>query len=116
MFGESSPLAKLEGLDAKVLLIGVGFDKCTCLHLAEYRTGAPKTDNSFAALVDGNREWTTVSDVAVNDESFVDLGSELMKEGNVVEGNIGAAKCYLFSLREAVRFAERWMVLHRTST
>ncbi|KAH7192894.1 uncharacterized protein B0J16DRAFT_411539 [Fusarium flagelliforme] len=115
MFGKNSPLARLEELDAKVLLIGVGFDKCTCFHLAEYRTGAPKANNSFAALVDGNREWTTVSDVSVNDEGFGDLGGGFLKEGNVVEENIGAAKCYLFSLKEAVSFAERWMTLHRTS-
>ena len=115
MFGENSPLARLEELDAKVLLIGVGFDKCTCLHLAEYRTGAPKADSSFAALIDGVREWITVSDVAVNDEGFTNLGSEFLKMEKVVRGNIGAAECYLFSLKEAVSFAERWMTLHRTS-
>ncbi|KAI1056321.1 hypothetical protein LB507_002314 [Fusarium sp. FIESC RH6] len=115
MFGENSPLARLEELDAKVLLVGVEFDKCTCLHLAEYRIGAPKADNSFAALIEGVREWTTVSDVAVNDEGFTDLGREFLREGKVAKGNIGAAASYRFSLREAVSFAERWMVLHRTS-
>ncbi|KAJ4122949.1 hypothetical protein NW768_009940 [Fusarium equiseti] len=115
MLGEHSPLARLEEVDAKVLLIGVGFDKCTCFHLAEYRTGSPKADTSFAALVEGVRNWTTVSDVAINDEDFIDVGRDFLKEGNVVEGKIGAAKCYLFPLREAVKFAEQWMVLHRAS-
>ncbi|CAG7559400.1 unnamed protein product [Fusarium equiseti] len=115
MLGEYSPLARLEEVDAKVLLIGIGFDKCTCFHLAEYRTGSSKADTSFAALVDGVRKWTTVSDVAINDEDFMDVGKDFLEEGIVVEGKIGAAKCYLFSLREAVRFAEQWMVLNRTS-
>lgn len=35
--GEQSPLARLYDLDARILLLGVGFDKCTALHLAEQR-------------------------------------------------------------------------------
>src|SRR5690348_4013758 len=34
--GEHSPLARLAEVQAKVLLVGVGYDKCTAFHLAEY--------------------------------------------------------------------------------
>jgi aminoglycoside 3-N-acetyltransferase len=35
--GEASPLARLYDLDAWVLLLGVGYQRNTCFHLAEYR-------------------------------------------------------------------------------
>jgi aminoglycoside 3-N-acetyltransferase len=35
MFGEHSPLARLEEVGAQVLLLGVGYDVCTAFHLAE---------------------------------------------------------------------------------
>jgi aminoglycoside 3-N-acetyltransferase len=113
MFGEYSPLARLEELDAKVLLVGVGFNKCTCFHLAEYRIGSQKAETSFAAFVDGVREWMTVSDVDINDEDFLSLGNDFVESGNVTMGYIGAAPCQLFSLKEAVKFAQRWMISHR---
>ncbi|CEI39790.1 hypothetical protein FVEN_g2071 [Fusarium venenatum] len=114
MLGERSPLARLEELDAKVLLLGVDFDKCTCFHLAEYRIGPQTSDNSFAASVNGVREWVTVSDVAINDDDFLELGKEFLREGDVMRGHIGAASCYLFSLKKAVKFAQKWMASHRT--
>lgn len=57
MMGEKSPLARLEECSAKVLLLGVGYQVCTFLHLAEYRTGGRKFQNSFAAMVDDERTW-----------------------------------------------------------
>ena len=37
IFGEGSPIARLYELDGKVLLLGVGYDKNTSLHLADSR-------------------------------------------------------------------------------
>ena len=39
--GERSPLARLEELHARVLLLGAGYDACTGFHLAEYRIPSP---------------------------------------------------------------------------
>jgi aminoglycoside 3-N-acetyltransferase len=61
-------------------------------------------------LVDGVREWVTVSDVSVNDEDFLELGKDSIKETSVTKGQIGAAQCHLFSLLEAVKFAEQAVV------
>lgn len=38
---EGSPIAKLYDLDAKVLLLGVGYDKNTSIHLADARANYP---------------------------------------------------------------------------
>ncbi|KAF4834858.1 SPBc2 prophage-derived aminoglycoside N(3')-acetyltransferase-like protein YokD [Colletotrichum tropicale] len=68
--GENSPLAKLEQLEARILLLGTAFDTCTAFHLAEYRNVAPLESNSFAAIVDGSRQWVTVRDITLNDDDF----------------------------------------------
>lgn len=118
-FGESSPLAKLEAADAWVLLIGVGWDRCTALHLAEYRlqSPAPLVDNSFAIKVDGQRQWMTVEDlVPITDDDFEDLGADFERDCQVVRAKIGAAECRLFSLREVVEYARVWMDKHRNAT
>lgn len=41
IFGEGSPIGKLYELDGYVLLIGVGYDKNTSLHLADVRADYP---------------------------------------------------------------------------
>ncbi|KAL7931347.1 hypothetical protein V8C35DRAFT_323774 [Trichoderma chlorosporum] len=115
--GESSPLAKLEAVDAWVLLLGVGWDKCTAFHLAEYRFQSPRfEDNSFAINVDGQRQWVTVKDVIITDEDFEKLGTDFERDHKVVRGTVGAAECRLFSLREAVEYATSWMDRNRTVT
>lgn len=41
--GSGSPLQKLYDLDAKVLLLGIGYERCTCLHLSESKlAGVPR--------------------------------------------------------------------------
>ncbi|KAF4959050.1 hypothetical protein FGADI_1928 [Fusarium gaditjirri] len=116
MLGEKSPVARLEKLNAKVLLIGVGFNCCTSFHLAEYRVNSPKADISFAVSVNGVREWATVSDVSVSEEDFLALGKDFVEQNSVTKGQIGAANCHFFSLANAVKFAEQWFLSHRTPT
>ncbi|UKZ83981.1 hypothetical protein TrVFT333_011797 [Trichoderma virens FT-333] len=115
--GESSPLAKLEAVDAWVLLLGVGWDKCTAFHLAEYRFQSPRLeDNSFAINIDDQRQWITVKDVAITDEDFERLGADFERDCKVVRGTVGAAECRLFPLREAVAYATSWMNKNRAKT
>jgi aminoglycoside 3-N-acetyltransferase len=52
--GERSPLARLYDLDAHVLLLGVGHDRNTSLHLAETRSGIAEPDSDrFPELLAG---------------------------------------------------------------
>lgn len=114
--GERSPLARLEEAGARVLLLGVGFGSCTAFHLAEYRLPAPRVDNSFAVTTPQGRRWRTVRDVSVSDERFGDLGAAFEQERPVLRGTVGAATARLFSLAEAVAFAEVWLAEHRPRT
>ena len=105
--GESSPLARLEEVDAKVVLLGVGYDRCTAFHLAEYRIDSSIVDNSFAAMADGQRQWVSVKDRRINSDDFEEIGQAFASRE--VQGKVGGATPRVFSLREAVEFATTWM-------
>jgi aminoglycoside 3-N-acetyltransferase len=112
--GERSPLARLEAMGARVLLLGAGFGSCTAFHLAEYRIPTPKIDNSFAITTPQGRCWTTVRDIDVDSDDFEELGTAFAAERPVEVGRVGAAVTRLFSLADAVAYAEVWLAEHRT--
>ncbi|MFC9847690.1 aminoglycoside N(3)-acetyltransferase [Streptomyces sp. NPDC060223] len=107
--GERSPLARLELLDARVLLLGAGYDACTAFHLAEYRIPSPLVEVGRPAA-DG---WEKVTEVSITSERFDELGSDFERDRPVVRGRVGAADTRLFPVADAVAYAERWLALHR---
>ncbi|MGW2818814.1 aminoglycoside N(3)-acetyltransferase [Streptomyces sp. NPDC001415] len=115
--GEDSPLARLYDLHAQVLLLGVGFNVCTTFHLAEYRVPRPvRRRYNCVITLDGQRQWWTYEDVALNDGDFGTLGTDferLSPAGTVRTGRVGSATARLFSLRKAADFAQHWLPEHR---
>nr|WP_225877463.1 AAC(3) family N-acetyltransferase [Streptomyces resistomycificus] len=109
--GEHSPLARLERLGARVLLLGVGYDVCTAFHLAEYRVpGRPRL--SYACVVadeQGRRAWYHYDDVALDASPFAELGRAYEATGAVTRGRVGDADCRLLSLAPAVAHAVEWL-------
>ncbi|KAJ6787239.1 hypothetical protein PWT90_07023 [Aphanocladium album] len=116
MMGDRSPLARLEEADAKVLLIGVGWDKCTAFHLPESQLpSTPRKPNSFAAIVDGKREWVTVEDMDADSDDFEALGADFEAQTDAVRRyKIGAAESRVFAITEAINFAQTWLLTHRS--
>jgi len=115
--GEDSPLARLYDLDARVLLLGVGFDVCSAFHLAEYRLPKPPR-RTYRCVVSthGERHWWEYEDVVLDDSDFGALGAdfESSESGSVVlRGQVGAASCRLLPLRDAVDYAVEWLSVHR---
>lgn len=116
IFGEGSPLDKLYQLDARILLIGVGYDKNTSLHLAETRAAFPGKafgEESSAIMRNGKREWVTYRTQAVDDGDFVRLGEQYDKEADIRVVRIGNADVRLLSQRHLVDWAVAWMEKHR---
>lgn len=111
--GEGSPLAALERVGARVLLLGVGFDVCTAFHLAEYRVPTPKMEFGCAMLTERGREWVTYSDVATNSDDFGSLGAAYEPTATLSRGRVGAADARLFPAAEAVAFAVDWLRTNR---
>ncbi len=114
-FGPRSPLPALETAGARVLLLGAGFDSCTCLHLAETRIpGAPTQEESCAvAGSDGRQQWVTYSDVVSDEGDFPELGAAFVAAGGVRTGPVGAATAQLFPLADVVAFGVDWLPKNR---
>ncbi|GHD97540.1 aminoglycoside N(3)-acetyltransferase [Streptomyces alanosinicus] len=108
--GERSPLARLEKLGARVLLLGAGYAACTSFHLAEYRIPGPLVAVGRPAPGGG---WETVTEVAITSDRFDELGHDFERDRPVVRGKVGAADVRLFPVADAVAYAERWLPLHR---
>lgn len=106
--GSTSPLGALYRLGAKVLLAGVGFDRCTALHLAErIRWPHRGTLREGAALtVDGERRWVRF-DVPelMDDEAFIPIGESALAAGIGTVGKLGDGKGTLIGMRQLVDHA-----------
>lgn len=112
--GELSPLAVMYDLGAKVLLLGVGYDRNTSFHLAEYRVpGGQREDQASAILRDGKRVWQTYRDLDLDDGPFPEIGVAFEGTGAVTIGSVGSATAKVFSQRPAVDFARDWLIKHR---
>ncbi len=115
--GEGSPLKTLYDLGASILLIGVGFDKCTALHLAESRSGlaADRIPNGAPLLVDGQRQWVEFTEPAVDDSDFAAVGEAFAaaQPDKVTAGRMGTAKAFRVDLASLVDFAAGWMAANR---
>ena len=104
LLGTQSPLGLLAKLDARVLLLGVGFDKCTAFHLGEDR--ALPEERPYRCKI--GDEWRDFKALSCQDTDFAELGArfERAHSGRVRHGRLGAASTRLFPLALAADFAE----------
>ena len=116
--GEQSPLARLYDLGGSVLLLGVGHDNNTSLHLAEYRAtwpGRTLAQNGAPVMQDGRRQWVTFDDVDTDSDDFAAIGTAYAAAGQPLRtGKVAQANCLLLPQRALVDFAVRWMEANRS--
>ena len=116
IFGENSPVDKLYKLNGHVLLIGVGYDKNTALHLAETKANFSSkkfSEESSAIYVNGKREWITYTTQAVDDCDFIKLGEIYEKENNLPVHKIGHAEIRLIKQKPLIDWTVNWMEENR---
>ena len=105
-FGDDSPIGKCLKLDAKVLLLGVGYNRCSCLHYAETMLAKEKVRLGASVLENGKAVWKYFYDTDFDEDRFPAIGHAWEAEGAPVSiGLIGQAECRLFPMREAVKYA-----------
>lgn len=110
--GEDSPLARVYDLEGKVLLLGVGHDRNTSLHLCEYRAdwpGRKVIKYGSAILIGEARQWVNCDDLEVNSGDFAEIGWDFIQSGRVKMGNVGGGKSQLMSQRDLVDFGVDWI-------
>ncbi len=113
--GEASPLAALDAAGARVLLLGVGYDRCTAIHLAEYRIpGVRRRTNACVMATATGRRWVTFQGTALDATDFPKLGADFERDpGAVRVAPVGGATARLLGLRDVVRYAIAWLPAHR---
>ena len=118
IFGDGSPIGRLYDLDGYVLLIGVGYDKNTSLHLADARAVYPGkhmvTEHS-AVFEGGKRVWKAYETLYVDGKDFCQIGEAFEKTSRVKKVTLGNATLRLMRQRELVDFAVRWIEKYRRS-
>jgi aminoglycoside 3-N-acetyltransferase len=107
--GEGSPLARIYDLDGCVLLLGVGYDRNSSFHLAEYRApGSGIIERASPLLEAGQRVWKSYTDRGIGTTFFPRIGDEFEAAGHARLGQVGSATARLFSQRAVVDFATAW--------
>jgi aminoglycoside 3-N-acetyltransferase len=115
-FGDRSPLGRFYELDGRVLLLGVGYDRNTSLHLAEHRAdfkGKVWQKEGCAISTGGTRRWVEYTMLALETDDFEAIGSAFETARPVQFGDVGAAPARLMRVRDLVDFAVDWMERQR---
>lgn len=117
--GEGSPLARIYDLGGSVLLLGVGHDSNTSIHLAEYRATFPtkRTLQEGAPIsVAGRRRWTTFEDIDLDSSDFERIGKDFLESdlaSGVRRSRAGRTNCQLIPQRALVDFSVDWLEENR---
>lgn len=107
VLGDRSPLGWMHRAGAHVLLLGVGFDKCTAFHLGEDSSSVSPTRSYWFKVGNG---WKNVRGARdYNDSDFDELGGlfSAAHSDYLSTGLVGAAASTLFPLALAADFAEK---------
>ncbi|MFC1443145.1 AAC(3) family N-acetyltransferase [Streptacidiphilus sp. N1-10] len=106
--GPDTPLGRLYRGGGLGLLLGVGFDRFTPFHLAEYLLPDRPT-RAYACKIGppGQARWVRFRDLWLPDRNFAELGRRVSASVPVAEGRVGEASALLVPVRPAVDAALR---------
>lgn len=110
--GERSPVAALEAVAARTLMLGVGYESCTVLHLAEYRQSRRPPMQRYRCYVRrgrNNRQRLEFRAPRLNAAPFGEIGLEIERAGLSRRGIVGDASALLLTIPPAVKIAVEWM-------
>ncbi len=104
--GQESPIGKLYKNHGKVLLLGVGFKRCTAVHLAEYIANVDYllTDNPVVLFgkVNGVNKFARIKKYPGSSEYFDKITPELRRKDLLREIHFRSGTMTLFSLKPVV--------------
>ncbi len=115
--GENSPLARIYDLKGWILLLGVGQENNTSLHLAEVRAeySSKKEIRQWAPVfLAGVRQEISLRELEEHSEEFDWIGKAYQEAGGtMVTGKIGNAQTLLIPQQELIDFAVEWITQNR---
>jgi aminoglycoside 3-N-acetyltransferase len=110
--GLDGPMGRLaERPEMKVLMIGVGWNRCSALHTAEtMAVNRRLCVRHFKDLRQTPPRWVHARDVADDHENwFPEIGAAFEATGAVVSGRVGDAQARFFSMCDLLAFAAPWL-------
>jgi len=103
--GPRGPWARMAAIDASIVLLGVGLERCTILHHAERMADVPYQEAAayaFPTLIDGERHWLEVDAAGGNcSEGFPVLTERIPHR----KAQVGAASTMILSAARTVEVA-----------
>ncbi|MFW8594263.1 aminoglycoside N(3)-acetyltransferase [Cribrihabitans neustonicus] len=109
--GPETPLGRLaHRRKMKILLIGVGWNRCSALHTAETLAQYRRTKLRRFKTGPGNAAWIETPDVADDlGRLFPAAGAAFEAAGQVGRGTLGHAECRICPYGALVDFASGWI-------
>lgn len=111
--GEDSPLARVYDLEGWILLLGVGHENNTSMHLAEFRADFPgkkEIQQGAPIFQDGIRCWVKLDELEENSEEFEEIGKAYQESGGkILAGQVRNAQAELIPQQDLVNFTVGWM-------
>ena len=117
--GQGGPLGRFYMHGGKVLLLGVGYESCTLLHLGERLAMQDRTRSKVlggaAMMVEGQRQWVELWSIETNHDDFPSLGEafERARPASITRGRVGLGQARLIEGGALVDFASKWVEHHR---
>lgn len=101
-------------VDGSVLLLGVGIDRCSSMHLVEETVGIP---NEIVAVFTPPEEIRNDYDPSLwnlgygttPDDAWMKVYTEADRRGLIKHQQIGQADCCLFKARSVISIYEQWL-------
>jgi len=109
-FDTDSPLGRVHEMNGKVLLLGVGHENNSILHLAEHLVewpGKRRIPQGTAMFIDGVRRWVTFDELDYDASDFTVVGTEIERLGVQTRAVVGATFATLVGARDAVEVARQ---------
>ncbi|MEO0752937.1 MAG: AAC(3) family N-acetyltransferase [Pseudomonadota bacterium] len=109
--GPTSPFGRMhDRAGMKILLVGVGWNRCTPLHTAEDYAMHKRTKIRRFKTGPGDAPWMETPDVAdVLGRLFPAAGAAFEATGSVTRGRLGDAEVRLCGFADLVTFAAHWI-------
>ncbi|MDC1450354.1 AAC(3) family N-acetyltransferase [Candidatus Thioglobus sp.] len=106
--GVDSPIGKLYSNNGKVLLLGVGLDSCTAIHLAEYIADVDYLYYNNPSVLKGNlndvNKFATIKKYPGTSEFFNKYINELNEKDFIKQERFGSGVSIMFEIKPVIDF------------
>ncbi len=108
---DASPMGRCYDRDSRILLVGVGYERNSSLHLGETRARHRRTRlRRMPVAREGRVVWEEHPDVAADGGTlFPRIGADFERTGQATLGHVGEAASRLMRQRALVDFATPWL-------